>query len=40
MNSFSDGTAGDTNYGAVGEGYARIRQPDRPIVVPNPGAPA
>ena len=28
MNRFSDGSAGDANYGAIGEGYARIRQPD------------
>jgi SAM-dependent methyltransferase len=24
----SDGSAGDADYGAIGEGYARIRQPD------------
>jgi hypothetical protein len=28
MNRFSDGSAGDANYGAIGKGYARIRQPD------------
>lgn len=28
MNRFSDGSAGDANYGEIGEGYARIRQPD------------
>jgi len=28
MTRFSDGSAGDANYGAIGEGYARIRQPD------------
>jgi len=28
MTRFEDGSAGDANYGAIGEGYARIRQPD------------
>lgn len=28
MNRFSDGSAGDADYGDIGEGYARIRQPD------------
>ena len=28
VNRFSDGSAGDANYGAIGEGYAKIRQPD------------
>lgn len=28
MTRFSDGSAGDANYGVIGEGYARIRQPD------------
>ncbi|CAN5119748.1 methyltransferase domain-containing protein [soil metagenome] len=28
MNRFSDGSAGDADYGVIGAGYARIRQPD------------
>ena len=28
MNRFSDGSAGDADYGVIGKGYARIRQPD------------
>jgi hypothetical protein len=28
MGRFSDGSAGDADYGAIGTGYARIRQPD------------
>jgi len=28
MTRFSDGSAGDADYGSIGEGYARIRQPD------------
>ncbi len=28
MSRFSDGSAGDADYGAIGTGYARIRQPD------------
>ena len=28
MTRFSDGSAGDANYGVIGAGYARIRQPD------------
>src|SRR5690242_669209 len=28
MSRFSDGSAGDADYGTIGTGYARIRQPD------------
>jgi SAM-dependent methyltransferase len=28
MKRFSDGSAGDADYSVIGEGYARIRQPD------------
>ena len=28
MSRFSDGSAGDADYGSIGIGYARIRQPD------------
>ncbi len=28
MTRFSDGSAGDADYGVIGEGYARIRRPD------------
>lgn len=28
MTRFSDGSAGDADYGSIGEGYARIRRPD------------
>lgn len=28
MTRFSDGSAGDADYGTIGEGYARIRRPD------------
>ena len=28
MTRFDDGSAGDADYGAIGRGYARIRQPD------------
>jgi len=28
MNRFSDGSAGDADYGSIGAGYALIRQPD------------
>ena len=28
MARFSDGSAGDANYGEIGSGYAKIRQPD------------
>ncbi|WP_213815162.1 class I SAM-dependent methyltransferase [Glaciihabitans sp. dw_435] len=28
MSRFSDGSAGDANYAVIGEGYAKIRQPD------------
>ena len=28
MTRFSDGSAGDADYGTIGEGYARVRQPD------------
>jgi SAM-dependent methyltransferase len=28
MSRFSDGSAGDSDYGTIGVGYARIRQPD------------
>lgn len=28
MTRFSDGSAGDADYGAIGSGYAKIRQPD------------
>jgi SAM-dependent methyltransferase len=28
MSRFDDGSAGDADYGAIGSGYARIRQPD------------
>lgn len=28
MSRFSDGSAGDADYGSIGEGYARIRRPD------------
>ena len=34
VNRFSDGSAGDANYGAIGEGYAAIRQPDPRIAKP------
>ena len=28
MSRFADGSAGDANYGEIGQGYAQIRQPD------------
>jgi SAM-dependent methyltransferase len=28
MNRFSDGSAGDADYGVIGQGYTRIRRPD------------
>lgn len=28
MSRFDDGSAGDADYGSIGEGYARIRRPD------------
>lgn len=31
MTRFSDGSAGDADYSTIGEGYARVRQPDARI---------
>jgi len=34
VSRFSDGSAGDADYGRIGTGYARIRQPDPRIAAP------